>query len=352
MSHIAKQRNYLLEALSSYFVNDYFTHVYNAAKSDRKGSLTEAYQEKVTNYIRGIKGVQKIYCRLCSDIHRYITKSARFSSLMYGEFVDRLVNIFTPDDYYEVLTRNQKDEIFSSIINDLAATLGAYCLKPPILRKIIDEHEASKHVTQDTLYNEALAILEHKRETLMHSYVKSISQSKDMISVEVANKYRDQVEELKVENNNLRSIVSDLESEIESLEDGFKQKEHAFRKIIEYLKEQLKERSKTKTIVPTQTKQQQTDTQEVAVLTENNLKRHTALAENKPKKVNTILKDESSSSSSAEIVGSKVRRVLTAEPLDEEEYLASNRSVKKPTNTEDEEFLLLFLLYIYLRQKT
>ena len=61
MSHIAKQRNYLLEALSSYFVNDYFTHVYNAAKSDRKGSLTEAYQEKVTNYIRGIKSVQKIH---------------------------------------------------------------------------------------------------------------------------------------------------------------------------------------------------------------------------------------------------------------------------------------------------
>ena len=103
MSHMGKQRNYLLEALSSYFVNDYFTHVYNAAKMNRKGSLTEAYQEKVTNYIRGIKSVQKIYCRLCSDIHRYITKSTRFSSLMYGEFVDRLVQIFTPEDYLSLI---------------------------------------------------------------------------------------------------------------------------------------------------------------------------------------------------------------------------------------------------------
>lgn len=313
------QRNYLLEALSSYFVNDYFTHVYNAAKSDRKGSLTEAYQEKVTNYIRGIKSVERIYRKLCVDIHRYITKSARFSSMMYGEFVDKLVYIFTPEDYYEILTREQREEIFSSIINDLSATLGSFCLRPSILRKIIDEHETAKHVTQDSLFNESLNILHNKRENLMHTYVKSISQSKDMISPEVAEKYRDQIKVLTDDNNNLKSIISDLENDLERAEDEFTQKEYKYKELIDLLTERLK---KPKPKPKPEPKPKCESPSVVLPLTENNLKRHTY-----KKEKDVALKDESESSNSGEIIGSMVRKVLTATQVeDNSEYLADNKS--------------------------
>ena len=304
------QRNFLLEGTSAFFVNEFYNNVYSLAKSSRKGSLTESYQERVSNYVRGIKTVEQIFKTLCSNIHRYICKSARFSSMMYGEFVDKLIANFTPSDYFEMLTRDQKDELFSSIINDLASTLGTFCLRPNILRKIIDEHDTAKAITQDLLFREALSILSRKQEELMHSFVRNISQSKDMISAEVAEKYKRQIEDLNEEVNRLLSEIASLESELEEKEE----KEIKYRKIIDLLqksritvqsaKPQPKIEKMTEVIAPKvedNIKPSSPDRQ--TVLTTENLNKHLEDPKNKPrpKHVPTIL-DEDSNQSSEEIL--------------------------------------------------
>ena len=292
-------KNYLWEAVASYMVNDFFSYIYSAAKSStNNNSLTEAYQHKVELYIRGIKSVEQNYRHLCSDLHRFISKSSRFNSLMYGEFVDRLVQSFTPQDYYEVLTKQQKDELFSSIINDLVAAMGSFCIKPDMLRKIIDEHEKSKHITQDIIYREALQNLAIKKENLTHSFISNMGQVKDTVPIETVNRYIEQVNTLTTENENLKSLISDLEEEAETMENKFKEKEQKYRKLIDF----LQKNNVSVHQIPA-SKQANVEVQTApslpppapappppAVLSEENLKKHT---ENVPKaKTVTLLDDE------------------------------------------------------------
>ena len=298
MSYTTK--NYLWEAVASYVVNDYFTYIYSAAKtSTRNISLTEAYQTKVEIYVRGCKSVDENYRRLCSDLHRFITRGNRFTSLMYGEFVDRMIESCTPSEYYKVLTKDHKDELFSSIINDLIAGMGAFCTKSSMLRKIIDEHDKSKDVTQDIIFREALQILSIKKENLTHSFISSIGQVKETVPIEVVHSYKEQIDKLNIENKNLNSIISDLENENDKITDDFNVKEQKYRRLIDYLQKNRITIEKTKTIdrasIDVQTEPPPTMPNK---LTEDNLKKHLQDPKNKPPIIaSTMLKDESDSSS-------------------------------------------------------
>ena len=306
-------RNFLWEAVASYIVNDYFTYIYNAAKATtRSESLTSAYQLKVELYIRGIKNVEQNYRTLCSDLHRYIMKSNRFNSLMYGEFVDRLVCSFTPTDYYNILDRNQKDEIFSSIINELIASIGSFCVKPSTLRKIIDEHDKSKHITQNMIYSEALNILSIKKENLTHSFIRNIGQVKESVPIEVVDRYIEQIHTITEENEKLKSIISDLENENASTIEKFENREYKFRKLIEYLKTNsiiVKEKEKEKEVSPPKSPVE-------AVLTKENLQKHLDNPDNKPTKISTQLRDESSEESAEIVTGTRVLDTTKSKSLD------------------------------------
>ena len=299
MSYTTK--NYLWEAVASYVVNDYFTYIYSAAKtSTRSISLTEAYQNKVEVYVRGIKSVDENYRRLCSDLHRFVTKGNRFTSLMYGEFVDRMIESCTPPEYYKSLTKDHKDELFSSIINDLIAGIGAFCTKSSMLRKIIDEHDKSKNITQDIIFREALQILSIKKENLAHSFISNIGQVKNTVPIEVVHNYKEQIERLNTENKNLNSLISDLEEENDKITDAFNIKEQKYRRLIDYLQRNRITIEKTKTIdkasIDVQTEPPPPTLPNK--LTEDNLKKHLQDPKNKPPTIPaTILKDESDSSS-------------------------------------------------------
>ena len=294
------QRNYLWEACSAYFVNTYYTDIYNSSKAhNMTSSLTDSYRDRISSYIKAIKSIESSFRRLCSDLHRFVTRSSRFQTLMYGEFVDRLVQDFTPSEYYQVLTKVQKDEMFSSIINDIASTLGSYCVSPSMLKKIIDDH-SNKIVNQEIIYRECLSIMKHKRESLLHSFVKNISQAKDTVPVAVVDELRDTIEILNKEINNLRSIISDLECDLEDYEE----REEKYKKIISLLQ-------KTKiTIHKQQQKQQQQQQQQqqhvkkekvtTNELTINNLQKHNQEILNNKLKTDDNIKDESEDESEDE----------------------------------------------------
>ena len=326
MMNRGPQTNHLWNAIASYFVNQYYNYIYKAAKGNKYGSLTEAYQQTVQNYIIGIKNVEEVYRKLSTDLHKHITNSSRFASLMYGEFIDRTIASFVPADYYEMLHKHQKDEIFSSVINDLVSSLGTFCLNPQMLKKIIDEHDHSREITQNIIYREGLSCLNLKKESLIQNFVRNIGQTKDMVPATLVNQYIEQVEQLTMENNNLKSELSDLENKFCEAEEEFEEKEKGFRKVINYLKKvnitvSRNQRptapsppvaSVTKTTVHQPSYVASVTQTEVAppppvYLTAENLQKHTSRPENAPI---SLMEDESESSGEVPIVGGNVRKSL------------------------------------------
>ena len=226
-------KNHLLEGISAFFVNQFYYNIYSLAESDRKNlSLTKVYQDKVSNYIRGIKTVKKIYKNLCNDMYKWIVSNhSRLSRLIYSDFIDSVVTEFVPMDYKMSLTRNDIDEIFSSIIIDMVSTMGTFCLRPNILRKIIDEHDTSKDITTPIIYREGLNILNNKKEELIHAFVSKTSQAKDTVSVEVVEKLSRKIEELEKEIDGYKSDLVSLETEI----DEYEEREIKYKRLIKLL---------------------------------------------------------------------------------------------------------------------
>jgi FtsZ-binding cell division protein ZapB len=236
---MSQMQGYLFKAISGYFVNFYFKTLYNSAKSasisSREGlSITDMYRSKVSSYIQAIKSVEDAYKQLVNGLHKYCTKiSTRFNSITFSQFVDTLVDGFVPVDYNESLSTNDKDEIFSVVILDLAATLGTVCTRPEYLRKIIDQHEDARNITCEMMFKEAMRCLDNKRDMLMNKFIREVSQAKDYISADAANSLRemlDQKEEI-IEARN--EEIAGIRYEIEEL----REKESKLRRMVQLLQQ-------------------------------------------------------------------------------------------------------------------
>tara|TARA_B110000908_G_scaffold113440_1_gene133082 strand:+ start:7160 stop:8215 length:1056 start_codon:yes stop_codon:yes gene_type:complete len=232
-------QGYLFKAISGYFVNFYFKTLYNSAKTasinSRDGlSITDTYRSKVSCYIQAIKSVEEAYKQLVTGLHKYCKKiSTRFNSITFSQFVDTLVDGFVPVDYNEILSTTNKDEIFSVVILDLAATLGTVCTRPEYLRKIIDQHEEAKSVTQEMMFKEAIRCLDNQRGMLMHKFIRGISQSKDYISADAANSLREMLDEkeeiIEARNEEIASIRYEMED--------LKERESKLRRMVQLLQQ-------------------------------------------------------------------------------------------------------------------
>lgn len=193
---MSQQEVYLFKAIGGYFVNFYFNTLYKSActasNNSHEGlSITDTYRSKVSCYIQAIKSVESAYKRLVSDLHRYCVKiSTRFNSLTFSQFINQLVLSFIPADYAESLSASDKDELFSVIISDLAATLGSICTRPEYLRKIIDNHDDNRTLTCEILFKESMRCLENQKDMMMNKFIREISQAKDYISSDAANQLR------------------------------------------------------------------------------------------------------------------------------------------------------------------
>lgn len=236
---MSQMQGYLFKAISGYFVNFYFKTLYNSAKTasinSRDGlSITDMYRSKVSSYIQAIKSVEDAYKQLVTGLHKYCTKiSTRFNSITFSQFVDTLVDGFVPVDYNESLSTTDKDEIFSVVILDLAATLGTVCTRPEYLRKIIDQHEEARSVTCEMMFKEAMRCLDNKRAMLMNKFIREVSQAKDYISAEAANSLREMLDEKEEIIEARNEEIAGIRYEIEEL----KEKESKLRRMVQLLQQ-------------------------------------------------------------------------------------------------------------------
>ena len=177
----------VFEIVSAYFCDTVFNHVYHSAKTNLVGgsSLTDEYVRRVQAYVVGVKSDGRCYSDVVQGVHTYFTGTTRFTTLSFAEFVDRIVGVCVPEEYFRQFSPQDKDELLSSVICDLVSNLAAFVTKPDMLRRVIDGHAVSPEVTIRMLQDAAVHSLVTKRATLHNKFLHKMGQARDTVPMDV-----------------------------------------------------------------------------------------------------------------------------------------------------------------------
>jgi hypothetical protein len=188
MSNYSNQDPHLIsifEVLGAYVVDTVFNHVHHSATVRRSGeaSLTDEYVRHIQAYVTGVKNDEHCYGDVIQGIHKYFINTTRYTTLSFADFVDRVVSVCVPAEYYRQFAVQDKDELLSSIVCDLVSNLAAYATTPEMLHRIIDEHTASTSVTIRMLQDYALKTLLSKRADITNKFLKRMGQAREHVSM-------------------------------------------------------------------------------------------------------------------------------------------------------------------------
>jgi hypothetical protein len=177
----------ILEIAGSYQVDCLFNHVYAGARSNLGGgaSLTDEYIRRVQAYVLGVKSDERCYGDVVQGLHRYFASTTRYTALSFADFVDRVVGVCIPEDYFRQLTTQDKDEMLGSILCDLVSNLAAFVTRPDALRRVIDEHDRAPAVTIRMLQDEAVRVLLAKRAALHNKFLCKMGQAREHVAMDV-----------------------------------------------------------------------------------------------------------------------------------------------------------------------
>ena len=177
----------VFEIVGAYFTDTVFNHVHHSAKVNLTGgsSLTDEYVRRIQAYVLGVKNDGRCYSDVVQGVHAYFTGTTRFTTLGFAEFVDRVVGVCVPDEYFRQFSPQDKDELLSSALCDLVSNLAAFATKPDMLRRIIDGHDKTPDVTIRMLQDAAVNSLITKRAALHNKFLRKMGQARDTVPVDV-----------------------------------------------------------------------------------------------------------------------------------------------------------------------
>ena len=233
--------NSIFEILGAYFCDTFFNHIYRSAHLNTKNnsSLTDEYIRRVHAYVIGVKTDKECYSEVVQGIHSYFIGTTRFTTMSFNDFVDNIIKVCVPADYFTQFTQQDKDELLSSIICDLVSNIAVYTTQPDILRKIIDEHKTRAEVTVRMIQDSIINFLTMKRTTIHNKFLQKIGQSREFVSIDTIKDMEKVIKRLVKEKSDLTSNNSILEKSIidakHQIRDG-KIREHKLMRIIELLK--------------------------------------------------------------------------------------------------------------------
>lgn len=211
----------VFEVIGSYFVDTLFNHTYINAKANLRGdsSLTDEYVRCTQAYMMGIKNDQKCYSAVVADIHTYFTKMTSYSTLSFGNFVDRVVSLCIPEEYFSDFDNTSKDQILSSVLCDLVSNLVAFTTRPDMLRRIIDAHTVTPSVTIRMMQDAAVNILVTKRSELHNKFLIKKGQARETVSMDVVEGMKEALRKLAKEKSVIMAKINKLESDNGQLKD-------------------------------------------------------------------------------------------------------------------------------------
>jgi len=234
----------IFEILGAYFTDTYFNHVYSSAKTNvtKARSLTDEYVRRVSAYVTAVKDEQSLYLNVVAQLHKYFQQTTRYTTLMFVDFVDKVVAQFIPENYFKELRNAEKDETLSSVIAELVSALGLYVTKPELLKKVIDGHDANPAVTIRMIQDEAITVLLAKRAEIYGKFLRRVGQVKSTVSMDIVDDMKRVIKTIAKEKAVLRAAVNTREKEndeLQALVRGLKKREAKFLKLIAMLKDQL-----------------------------------------------------------------------------------------------------------------
>jgi len=231
----------VFEVLGSYFVDVFFNHLHHSAKTStsRGSSVTDEYVRRVQAFVIGVKTDKSCYGRVIQVVHEYFKTTTRYTALSFSAFVDRIVSVCIPEQYFSGFTADEKDEILSSVICDLVSNLASFATKPDVLHKVIDQHTVAPGVTVRMLQDAAVNALISKRAALQNKFLRKMGQARDHVSMDVIEDMKKALRRLVKEKVEATSRADEAEEEVDSLKSQlkkFKVREAKMHKLINLLR--------------------------------------------------------------------------------------------------------------------
>ena len=231
----------VFEIVAGYFVDCFFNHVWHSARTNvaAGSSLTDEYVRRIQAFVTGTKSDSRCYSEVVQGVHHYFTGTTRYTALSFSEFVDRIVGVCVPPEYFRQFSAADKDELLSSVICDLVANLAASATKPDMLRRIIDNHTATPDVTVRMLQDAGVGALVAKRAALHNKFLHKMGQARDTVSLDVVEDMKNALRRLVREKSEAESRAKVAESKVQKLSEQVRmcrQKESKLIKLVELLR--------------------------------------------------------------------------------------------------------------------
>jgi hypothetical protein len=231
----------VFEIVGAYFVDTVFNHVYSSAQANlvSGSSLTDEYCRRLQSYVIGVKNDEQCYGDIVQGVHKFFTGTTRYTALSFADFVDRIVGLCIPEDYFRQFTPQEKDEILSSILCDLVSNLAAFATKPDMLRRIIDGHGQTPDVTVRMLQDGAVHALIAKRGAIYNQFIKKIGQARDTVPMDLVDDMKKALRRLVKEKREIATRAEEAEAAAAGLKKKLQEaraREAKLMKLVELLK--------------------------------------------------------------------------------------------------------------------
>lgn len=224
----------IYEIISAYFTDILFNHVYLMAKNSKSTQYIDEYVKNVKNYVTGLKTNVEYYKKCIQEIHQYFLKNVgrKYMDLKLVDFISRVISVSIPQSQYPSLSHSDKEEIFSNIITELIANMGAFVTTPEMIQAIVPNHMKTPKVTIRAIQDNAVNFLIEKRALLHNAFVKNVGEVKEHTAVAYTEDLKKSLKKAIKEKNDAIADLEDALDEIESL----KKKNHNYKKELEEAK--------------------------------------------------------------------------------------------------------------------
>ncbi len=236
----------VFEVVGAYFTDTYFNHVYGSAKTTRSvgASLSDEYRRHIQAYVLGVKNDASCYKDVVQGVHQFFAGTTRFTSLSFAEFVDRVVEVCVPGEYFHQLPPGVKDELLSHILCDLAAGLAAFATTPDMLSRIVDGHATAPEATVRALQDAAVDLLITKRVALHNKFLCKLGEVRDTVQMDVVHDMKKVIVRLAAEKKALRDEARSLQADLEAAQDtiaSLKVRDAKLRRLVSLLQREKEE---------------------------------------------------------------------------------------------------------------
>lgn len=159
--------------LSAYFIDMYYNHLYSEAITlhTKKvvASITSGYKCTLDAFIKGLD-TPELYKNCIQGIHQSFLQHG-YPSLSFTHCINKIVNEFIPQDYFKIMSFDDKSQILRKIICDSNKKMILHIVKPPstLLKDIIDNHTDIENI--NILQDQYIDILIMVREQLYQQFV-------------------------------------------------------------------------------------------------------------------------------------------------------------------------------------